>query len=260
MNCLSNEFTIGNYENIYEDAKKDPNIVGFFLGGSRGKDFQTRFSDYDTYIIVKDSVVKEFKERYPFRKYEGIDLIVFSFSDFKKYAPWGSPDAWDRYSFSHVKTLIDKTGKVQELIDEMAKVPRKYLSKFIGGALDGYINFLYRSLKCIRDGNIEAARLEAALSIPALLDVIFSIHNGRLRPYYKYLKWELEKFPLTKIPLTPKEIVNNLMKILENADYTTQQKFLNITEDALRKEGFGKVFESWGDDFHWMKFFKPLKE
>jgi hypothetical protein len=136
----------------------------------------------------------------------------------------------------------------------------KHLSKFIAGSLDGYINFLYRSLKCIRGGDIEAARLEAAVSIPLFLDVIFAIHNGRLRPYYKYHKWELESFPLAKFPMTAEEIVNNLMKILDNADYKAQQKFLKTTEATLREEGFGKVFKSWGDDFLWMKSFKHLKE
>jgi hypothetical protein len=159
-----------------------------------------------------------------------------------------------------VNVLIDKNAKIQELLDEKAKVPEKFLPQFITGALDGYVNYLYRSLKCIRDGDIEAARLEAAFSIPAFLDVIFAIHNGRLRPYYKYLKWELESFPLTKFPMTGEKIVNNLMKILDNADYKAQQQFLTTTEIVLGKEGFGKVFESWGDDFPWMKNFRPSKE
>ena len=143
------------------------------------------------------------------------------------------------------------------MLDELAKVPERFLSKHIAGVLDGYINFLYRSLKCIRDGDIEAARLEAAFSIPCFLDVIFAIHNGRLRPYYKYLKWELETFPLTKFPMKPDKIINKLMKILANADYKAQQKFLKITEQVLTKEGFGHVFKSWGDDFPWMKTFTP---
>lgn len=245
------------YETIYDEAKKDPNIIGFFLGGSRGKGFQTKYSDYDTYIIVKDGAVKDYKDRYPFRKYKGVDLIVFSYTEFKNYAPWGSPEAFDRYNFSHMKALIDKNGKIQELLDELAKVPKRFLSKHITGALDGYINFLYRSLKCIRDGDIEAARLEAAFSIPYFLDVIFAIHNGRLRPYYKYLKWELEKYPLSKFPMEPEKIINGLMRILDSADYKTQQMFLKITEQVLREEGFGHVFKSWGDDFPWMKNFTP---
>ncbi|MHA2182999.1 MAG: nucleotidyltransferase domain-containing protein [Promethearchaeota archaeon] len=248
------------YEKIHNEAKDDPNIIGFFLGGSRGKGFQTEYSDYDIYIIVKDSVVKEYKVKYPFHKYEGVDLIVFSFSEFENFALWGTPDAFYRYTFTHVKTLIDKNSKIQDLINEKARIPEKYLSKFIAGSLDAYINFLYRSLKCIRDGDIEAARLEAAFSIPAFLNVIFAIHNGRLRPYYKYLKWELESSPLNKFPIVTEEIVTNLMKILDTADYKVQQKFLKTIEDVLRKEGFGHVFESYGDDFLWMKSFKPSKK
>ncbi|MFW9940093.1 MAG: hypothetical protein ACFFFT_03570 [Candidatus Thorarchaeota archaeon] len=245
------------FNQIFEDVKKDPNIIGFFLSGSRGKGFQTMYSDYDTYLIVKDNFVKDYKERFPFRKFEGVDLIVFSYTEFKNYARWGSPEAFARYSFSHVKALIDKNGKIQEILDKLGKIPEKVLSKHIEGALDGYINFLYRSLKCIRDADIEAARLEAAFSIPYFLDVIFAIHNSRLRPYYKYLKWELEKYPLSKFPMNPEEIITGMMKILDSADVETQQIFLKTVEQVLRKEGFGHVFESWGDDFPWMKNFSP---
>ncbi len=60
--------------------------------------------------------------------------------------------------------------------------------------------------------------------------------------------------------MTVEEIVNDFMKILGNAYYKAQQKFLKTFEATLREEGFGKVFESWGDDFPWMKNFNPLKE
>jgi hypothetical protein len=248
------------FKELCSEAEEDPKIVGFFLGGSRGKGFQTKYSDYDTYIIVKDSFISQYKQKYPFRKYPGLDLIVFSYSQFKNYALWGSAEMWDRYSFVHVKTIIDKNGKIQQILDKLAKVPEEHLSNFIAGSLDAYINSVYRSLKCIRDVNIEAARLEAALSIPGFLNVIFAIHDGRLRPYYKYLKWEFETFPLTKFPLDAEQIINILMKISGSADYKTQQHLLRITEDVLRKEGFGYVFESWGDDLTWMKNFIPDNE
>ena len=31
-------------------------------------------------------------------------------------------------------------------------------------------------------------------------DAAFALHGGRLRPYYKYLRWELETWPLTQLP------------------------------------------------------------
>ena len=50
------------------------------------------------------------------------------------------------------------------------------------------------------------------------------------------------------------------MKILDSADIKTQQNLLKSTEKALRKEGFGGVFDSWGENFPWMKNFDFLKE
>ena len=61
--------------------------------------------------------------------------------------------------------------------------------------LDGYVNFAYRALKSHRDGRVLEARLDAAESLPWLLDVVFTL-AGRLRPYNKYLPWELREHPL----------------------------------------------------------------
>jgi hypothetical protein len=44
------------FNEVYETAKRDPNILGLILGGSRGKEFATEYSDYDTYMVVKDEV------------------------------------------------------------------------------------------------------------------------------------------------------------------------------------------------------------
>ncbi|MBU0979845.1 MAG: hypothetical protein KJ709_03490, partial [Nanoarchaeota archaeon] len=114
----------------------------------------------------------------------------------------------------------------------------------------------YRSLKCFRDGNTVGARLEAAYSVQFFFDVLFGIHNGRLRPYYKYLEWEMKRWPLKKIPMRPKTMIRNVMKILETADIRTQQRMLRMLEKVMRKEGYGKVFDNWGDSLVWMKSFR----
>jgi predicted nucleotidyltransferase len=248
-----------NFKNLYSRAKEDSNIIGFFLGGSRGKGLSREYSDYDVYIIVKDVIADNYKTEYPKNRYKGLDLMVYSLSDFKNLYYWGSKEQFGKYSFAHVKALVDKSDKIQEILNEIAKVPEKELPIFIPSALDAYINFFYRSLKCIRDDNIPAARLEAAYSIPFLLDVIFAIHNGRLRPYYKYLKWEIENFPLKKFPLKADELIKLLLKILDEADYKTQQRLMKITENICREEGFGFQFDSWGDEYTWMMTFNPKK-
>ena len=65
--------------------------------------------------------------------------------------------------------------------------------------LDGWINFAYRALKSDRDGRALEARLDAAESVPWLLDVVFAI-AGRVRPYNKYLPWELRTHPVDGWP------------------------------------------------------------
>ena len=65
--------------------------------------------------------------------------------------------------------------------------------------LDGWINFAYRALKDDRDGRPLEARLDAAESVPWLLDVVFAM-AGRVRPYNKYLPWELRTHPVDGWP------------------------------------------------------------
>ena len=244
------------FKQLFEDAKKDENIIGFFLGGSRAKGLENEFSDYDVYIIVKDSKLKEYKRKYPFEKYKNMDLIVYSISEFKKHASWDGPENWARYSFAHLKVMINKNKKIQKSVDEKSRIPKNKIRPFISAALDGYINYVYRSLKCAKNGDLLAARLEAALSIPLLLDAIFALHGGRLRPYYKYLEWEFMNFPLNKFHMNSKEILKSVSNILDNADIKTQQKLLETVEKLFRKEGYDKVFDNWGDKLDWMKKFQ----
>ncbi len=244
------------FNELCEIAKERPDVIALFLGGSRGKNIAGPNSDYDVYIIVKDEFVERYREMYLKDKYKGLDLMVFSLSEFENYGQMGTREEYVRYTFAHVDAIIDKNNKIQKLLEEKSRIPKASLSKFISSTLDEYINFFYRSLKCFRDANELAARIEAAGSIMPLLKAIFTIHNGRLMPYPKYLRWELETFPLNKIPFSSKKILDYVQKILDTADYRIQIKVLKVLEEVLRKEGYGYVFDSWGDEFIWMKNFQ----
>ncbi len=231
------------FREFVEEAKNDSNVIGFFLSGSRGKNRETKFSDYDIEVVVKDKVAKSYKNKYEKMAKPPFGFSVFSISEFRRYAEIGSPFEWNRASYTHVKVIIDKTGEIQTLIDEKGKIPNDRIKKYVAGHLDGYINGVYRSLKCFRDNNPVGARLEASRSIHFFLDTIFGL-EGRATPYYKYLNWELEKHPL-KFPVKPKELIKTLLRILEDADTKTQQKLFAVVEEVFRKEGFAHVFDSW---------------
>ena len=110
------------FNQLLKRAKADSDVIDFFLVGSRGKGFENDKSDYDVIMIAKDEAVKTLKAEFAKQTFEDIDLNVMSLSEFKEYAEWGSLFAWDRYTFSHVKALVDKTGEVQKLIDKFCKV------------------------------------------------------------------------------------------------------------------------------------------
>jgi len=246
---------------LFEEAKKDSNIIGFYLSGSRGKEKETKYSDYDVEIVVKDNIKDEYVKKYKEiqKSLKGISFCIYSMSEFKTHADIGTEYEWDRPSFTHVKALIDKNKEIQKLIDSKGIIPKENIKKYVSGFLDGYINYVYRSLKCFRDGNIVGARLEASRSLNFFLIIVFGI-DGRLAPYYKYLEWELKQHPLKKFKISQKEIIKSLMKILESGDIKTQQRLFIEVEKIFRKEGYSHIFDGWEkDQIEFMKTFKLKK-
>lgn len=244
------------FDQLVELARKDAGMLGLILTGSRGKGVITEDSDYDCLLIVKDSVGNKYKKKYGAILYENMDFCIRTFSEFKKYASWNSPEAWDRYNFAYITPVVDKTGRLQKTIDEKAKIPRNELEKFIADALDGYINQVYRSVKCFRANNIIGFRLEATESIPLLLHALFAL-EGRHRPYNKYMEWELLHYPLKNLPWKPKKFVKMILEIATTSNLKTQQNILREIEKLFRAKGFGKVFDAWEGKDKWTMQFNP---
>ena len=240
-----------------EEASNDSNVIGFFLNGSRGKNRETKYSDYDIEVIVKDRVINQYKRKYKNKNKFPFSFSVFSISEFTKHAELGSPTEWSRASYTHISAIIDKTGKIQKLINNKGIIPKSKIKKYVSGHLDGYVNHTYRSLKCFRDGNIIGARLEASRAVHALLKIIFGL-EGRTTPYYKYLRWELEKHPLKKFSMNPQLLTDSLLRILQNGDVKTQQRLFVIVEKLFRKENYSDVFNSWEKGS--IKLIKSLKK
>ena len=128
--------------------------------------------------------------------------------------------------------------------------------RFIDGSLDGYVNGVYRSVKCIRDGNLFGARLEAANALLDLLTVVFAL-NGRHRPFLGYLEKELEKYPLEHLPWPAVDFVAMISRVLADADLRTQQDLLIGVEAWARSVGHGHVFDGWKGKDRWAMTFRP---
>lgn len=238
-------------------AETDPNVLAFWLDGSRGKGLETTHSDYDCTFLVAEDAFEAYHAGHARNGQMDLDVSVTTLERFRAHAAWGSADAWQRYNYAYLRPLVDKTGLVQALLDEKGRVPAEHIRAFIEASLDGVINQVYRSLKCDRDGRAAGARLEAAEAIPGLLDALFALHDGRLRPYHKYLEWELAVHPLERLPRAPARFIEMMLQVLATADVAVLQELLAKTERLFRVEGYGGVFDAWGEGAPWALKYKP---
>jgi hypothetical protein len=244
------------FNGIRNEAEKDPNIIAFWLAGSRGKGMVTQFSDYDCVMIVKDGVLDEYKKKYYAQKTDDIEFWVMTLQEFRDHASWGSQYAWDRYNYAHIKSIVDKTdGEIEKLFLDKSVIPKDKIKEAVSGYLDAYINQIYRSLKCFRDGNPVASQLEANESIPWLFSSLFGL-EGRLRPYYKYIQWEFKNYPLKHMPWEPDQLLEKVLKIIRTGDIQTQQELLKSIEPIFREKGYSEVLDGWEKKLDWMKIYE----
>lgn len=247
---------MNDYEQILQEAQENDKVVALVLLGSRGKGFENEYSDYDMIMITKDED-SDLVKKYQDKKLDNVDLTVKSLSDFKNFANWESPESWDRYNYAHVKILVDKTNEeLEKIIEEKGHIPKDKQAKFIDWWIDGYVNGVYRSVKCIRNDNIFGAHLEAVNSMLDLLTLVFGI-NGRHRPFLGYVEKELKMYPLENLPWQAKEFVEKIKFVLETADLETQQELLSGIEKMSREIGHGHMFDGWEGKDKWTMEYEP---
>ncbi|MCR4328226.1 MAG: nucleotidyltransferase domain-containing protein [Patescibacteria group bacterium] len=240
---MSEEIKAKEFNRILEAVKRDEKIIGMILSGARGKGIFTENSDYDVVLVTADDSKEYARESY--KGTQGmVEIGVFTISEFRDYAVVGSPEEWDRYAYAHIKAHVDKTGEIQKIIDEKGVVPDGKRMEIAKGALDGYLNSLYRSIKNQRDGNMEAFHLDAVESIPNFLRFIFSV-EGRVRPYNKFLKWELERYPLKNLVMEKDDFFTKLEKVLATGNVETQKELYRIVAGIAQKSGCENVIRSW---------------
>jgi hypothetical protein len=251
------------YAALRARAEEDPAILAFWLGGSRGMGKPTEFSDFDIGIIVAEAAYEPFCRELglagPFQAdwRPGVDLMVRTFPMFEAFATWGTDEAPYRYAFAHLKALVDKTGQAQALIDSKARLPTDAAADFIEASLDHALNQAFRGLKCLREGDAVASQLEAVEGINPLLDAMFALHGGRLRPYFKYLRWELDAFPLDLLPFDGVALMDSLAAVMTPRGAVALSELLAAVQALFRAAGRRRAFDGWGETLNWILTWRP---
>ena len=173
-------------------------FLGLVLSGSAGRAMATDRSDLDVFVVLDDEAAAGRTTAHA----ADVDEIPWSRTELDDVGSFGTEEWWHRWSCAWAPVVLDRTGGelAGALLRQATLDPDEADAVLLDhDRLDGWVNFAYRALKSDRDGRPLEARLDAAESVPWLLDVVFAM-AGRVRPYNKYLAWELRTHPVDGWP------------------------------------------------------------
>ena len=250
----------GVFDALLRAAGDDARVVGVVLTGSAARaGMATVRSDYDVYVVVDDGAPDDGSDAdaAPLLSLSGfrsmqLDLSVLRLAEFRDYAMPTHPASWDGYAFVGARVVLDRAdGLIGELVARKAVLSDADAHRRVVDYLDAYTNSVYRSLKNHRDGRLVAARLDAADTIPWLLTLAFALQR-RIRPYNKYLEWELDQRPLDGECWAAPVLFGGVERILADADPAGQRLFFAAIERSARAQGHAEILDSWGDDLRFL--------
>jgi predicted nucleotidyltransferase len=232
-------------------GRDDPAIVGVVLTGSAARGMATGRSDVDVFVVLADEAAPRRA-----RKTRAVDEIPVRLSELEAPEPFGTEGWWYRWAFAWARVLRDDTGgRVAAAVARQATLNTEEQRHILtdGDRLDGWLNFAYRAAKSTRDGRTREARLDAAESVPWLLDVIFTL-SGRVRPYNKYLPWELRSHPLAVPEWSADALLPELEAMLDGdldalrAVYPAVDRECRAWDDAHGATALGDLIDNWGSE------------
>jgi predicted nucleotidyltransferase len=180
------------------DEAHGDGLLGMLLSGSAGRGYATEHSDLDVVVVLSDEAALGRSSSHSLE----VDEAVDSWSELTTVPAFGTEHWYYRWTYAWAPVLLDRTGgDLARAAHRQATLPPEESDAVLldHDRLDGWVNFAYRALKNDRDRRPLEARLDAAESVPWLLDVVFAT-AGRVRPYNKYLPWELRHHPLDEWP------------------------------------------------------------
>lgn len=229
-------------------------MVGLILTGSRGRGFRVRpDSDFDVRLVLREEASDDCAQRYETSHGAPVETRVLSVSAFERTGTRGADDEWDRYSYVRAPVVIDKLdGHVQSVVDEKSQLMPAERRELAAEWLDTYVNAYYRAARNHQNDLESEAHLDAAESVSPFLTALFALH-GRVRPFNKFLCWELERCPLGDDRWAAARLISRLRAIVATGDLHEQQRLFCDVEELARQHEFGPVVDGWEPHVSWLR-------
>jgi predicted nucleotidyltransferase len=228
-------------DDLMERAANDADVRGVILTGSHARGMATAHSDYDV-IVVIDAPTDAWRET---TRTEVIDEIIYTVAELADTSP-----TWQRYAFRGARVLLDRLdGGIADLARAQATPTEPEARAWAAECLDAYINQAYRTLKSRRDGRAVEARLDEMETAGWFLATLFPLY-GRLRPYNKYVRWELATYPLGPpwdAETLPERVAADPVGL-----------FADI-EAIARDRGHGAIVDAWAGELAVFRCNRPLR-
>lgn len=244
------------YRVILHRARADPQVVGVVVFGSRGAGaYVTDVSDVDAFVVVDgpSDAVKAWRTPHG----SSAEIWPISLEAFRTHALPGEPDTWNRPTFLRTRIDLDKLGgEIGRIVDRKRRLDPDEATKLADEALDGYINSLYRALRNLEGGRLLESRLDAIESIGPLLTAAFAL-EGRVRPFNKWLRLEVEEQPLA-LPGS-RTVLERIEAIVADPTADNLRAAFREIEPDARATGHGAIVDSWEPDLAWLRGTTPYR-
>jgi hypothetical protein len=228
------------FDELFEVARSRDDVIGLYLFGSRGRSFMVdERSDWDVGVVLAGREARAaFDREYPYAHGALVEIVSTTLDELRT-----ASSEHGRYAAAHAVVVLDKTGgELTLVVAEQESLPEGSRDSVVREALDRYLDQTYRSLRY-------GTKLDAVEAIPHALRTIFALDN-RVRPYNKYLEWELRHHPLEDWPAD--ELLPLLERVLA-AEPDGQHELFNRIEQLARQEGYGDVIDGWEPDVEWLR-------
>lgn len=231
-------------------TRDDPSILGLVLSGSAARGMETEHSDVDVFVVRAEPTGLET------RRSAAIDEIPDSLVELEDISPYGTAGWWGRWAYAYGEVLRDDTdGRITAAVRRLSTVDATEQREILvdHDRLDGWVNFAFRSLKSDRDGRLLESCLDAVESLPYLMDVVFTL-AGRVRPYNKYLAWELREHPLAVPEWSVEAFLPEIERMLTGDPAALRRTFavvdreVRVWDAAHGTTVCGDGRDSWGDE------------
>jgi predicted nucleotidyltransferase len=238
------------YRELLDRAARDPQVVGVVAFGSRAAGpFARPDSDVDTFVVIDGSAAAA--RSWETKHGAAVEVWALTLEDFRRHALPGEPTAWNRPAMIRARVDFDRRGgEIGHIVDRKRRLAPDEARDLVATSLDQTINSMYRALGNLEGGRSLAGRLDALESVGPLLATVFAMEE-RVRPFNKWLAWELAEEPLR----TPEfgDLINRVETFV--ADPTTERirDGFRAIERPARAAGHGPVVDGWEPHVAWLR-------